>query len=225
MGDEQATDLEPEDLSTDRVGERRQCVGPHPRTFDERGDHGLPRQRCASEHAGMEHGRVQRVRPDQLAPLTIRKSCGGRDQVDCPEDPRSVNRQRRAELGRQARDQLLVSRGRIGKDGLDTLAVCGAHPRDGSRPRAPASGPADRRCGSRPCDDVIVDRSTLERIARNEGLFREVNEAIERGLWPGEQDAAQFRCECAAVECNAVVSAPGARLRADPAASAAVLRA
>ncbi len=50
-----------------------------------------------------------------------------------------------------------------------------------------------------------MDRSTLERIARNEGLFREVNEAIERGLWPGEKDSAQFRCECAALECNAVV--------------------
>jgi hypothetical protein len=51
-----------------------------------------------------------------------------------------------------------------------------------------------------------VDRSTLERIARNEGLFREVNEAIERGLWPGEEDTAPFRCECAALECNAVVT-------------------
>ena len=52
---------------------------------------------------------------------------------------------------------------------------------------------------------MAVDRSTLERIARNEALFREVNEAIERGLWPGEEDAAQFRCECAALQCNAVV--------------------
>ena len=51
-----------------------------------------------------------------------------------------------------------------------------------------------------------MDRPTLERIARNEGLFREVNEAIERGLWPGEEDTAQFRCECAALECNAVVT-------------------
>jgi hypothetical protein len=51
-----------------------------------------------------------------------------------------------------------------------------------------------------------VDRSTLERIAQNEGLFREVNEAIERGLWPGEEDTAPFRCECAALECNAVVT-------------------
>ena len=56
-----------------------------------------------------------------------------------------------------------------------------------------------------PCHHVAVDRSTLERIARNEVLFREVNEAIERGLWPGESDAAQFRCECAALQCNAVV--------------------
>jgi hypothetical protein len=41
------------------------------------------------------------------------------------------------------------------------------------------------------------------RIGRNEGLFRQVNEAIARGLWP--EDAKRligFRCECARLDCN-----------------------
>lgn len=41
------------------------------------------------------------------------------------------------------------------------------------------------------------------RIGRNENLFREVNEAIARGLWPGEEDRmVAFRCECARLDCN-----------------------
>lgn len=41
------------------------------------------------------------------------------------------------------------------------------------------------------------------RVGRNESLFREVNEAIARGLWPGEEDRlVAFRCECARLECN-----------------------
>lgn len=51
-----------------------------------------------------------------------------------------------------------------------------------------------------------MDNATLERIGRNEGLFREVNEAIERGLWPGEDERAHFRCECATLECNSPVT-------------------
>lgn len=44
------------------------------------------------------------------------------------------------------------------------------------------------------------------RIGRNEGLFRQVNEAIARGLWPGEGDRlVAFRCECALLECNQAV--------------------
>lgn len=39
--------------------------------------------------------------------------------------------------------------------------------------------------------------------ANNEVLDREVNEAIERGQWPGEQDVrAAFRCECTRPDCN-----------------------
>lgn len=51
-----------------------------------------------------------------------------------------------------------------------------------------------------------MDQTTLVRIGRNEALFREVNEAIERGLWPGEDDRAQFRCECALLECNGAIT-------------------
>jgi hypothetical protein len=42
-----------------------------------------------------------------------------------------------------------------------------------------------------------------ERIGANESVFRQVNEGIERGQWPGEEDApVGFRCECARLGCN-----------------------
>jgi hypothetical protein len=44
------------------------------------------------------------------------------------------------------------------------------------------------------------------RMGGNEALFREVNEAIERGSWPGEaDDLVRFRCECGRIECNETV--------------------
>ena len=43
------------------------------------------------------------------------------------------------------------------------------------------------------------------RIASNEARFREVNEAISRGQWPGEGSAEGFRCECAALGCNRLI--------------------
>ena len=43
-------------------------------------------------------------------------------------------------------------------------------------------------------------------VALNESLAREVNEAIERGQWPGERDArASFRCECTRLDCNLLI--------------------
>jgi hypothetical protein len=52
-----------------------------------------------------------------------------------------------------------------------------------------------------------MDEGLKRRIAANETRFREVNEAIERGLWPGEEDSiVAFRCECARLECNRLVS-------------------
>lgn len=44
------------------------------------------------------------------------------------------------------------------------------------------------------------------RIARNEVVFREVNEGIARGQWPGEGEALiGFRCECARLGCNQLI--------------------
>jgi hypothetical protein len=48
-----------------------------------------------------------------------------------------------------------------------------------------------------------VDEATQARIAGNEALLREANEAIERGLWPGDDHRrVRFRCECAELGCN-----------------------
>ncbi|HUE25566.1 MAG TPA: hypothetical protein VMP89_02245 [Solirubrobacteraceae bacterium] len=42
-----------------------------------------------------------------------------------------------------------------------------------------------------------------ERIGANESVFRQINEGIERGQWPGEEDSpVGFRCECARLGCN-----------------------
>lgn len=51
-----------------------------------------------------------------------------------------------------------------------------------------------------------VDATSPERIALNEALFREVNEAIQRGVWPGEESkTVRFRCECGRLDCNGAV--------------------
>jgi len=43
-------------------------------------------------------------------------------------------------------------------------------------------------------------------MARTEALFRDANEAIERGLWPGEErETVRFRCECAQLDCQSAV--------------------
>lgn len=66
-----------------------------------------------------------------------------------------------------------------------------------------------------------MDAGAQERIARNEALFREVNEAIARGLWPGDDDATTvpFRCECGRIGCAARVEVRPQdyeRVRRDP---------
>ncbi len=44
-------------------------------------------------------------------------------------------------------------------------------------------------------------------MGRNEALYRAANEAIERGMWPGEDDRlVSFRCECGRLECNATIA-------------------
>lgn len=45
-----------------------------------------------------------------------------------------------------------------------------------------------------------------ERLGANEAVFREINEGIERGQWPGEESSPiGFRCECAQLGCNELV--------------------
>lgn len=65
-----------------------------------------------------------------------------------------------------------------------------------------------------------MDEPLQRRVAANENVFREVNDAIERGLWPGEGDSlVAFRCECASLECNQLVElTPNAyeRVRENP---------
>ncbi len=44
------------------------------------------------------------------------------------------------------------------------------------------------------------------RLARNEILFRETNEAIVRGQWPGDPGKpVRFRCECSRLDCNEAI--------------------
>ncbi|HEY1523026.1 MAG TPA: hypothetical protein VGF70_08455 [Solirubrobacteraceae bacterium] len=51
-----------------------------------------------------------------------------------------------------------------------------------------------------------MDDALLKKLAVNEALLRDVNEAIERGLRPGnEEQVVRFRCECAQLECNQAV--------------------
>jgi hypothetical protein len=53
----------------------------------------------------------------------------------------------------------------------------------------------------------LEDRIEIQqRLARNEAVFRQINEGIERGQWPGEEDSpVGFRCECARLGCTGVV--------------------
>jgi hypothetical protein len=62
--------------------------------------------------------------------------------------------------------------------------------------------------------------SSKDRIGRNEAVFRDVNERIEAGQWPGEPDKPiAFRCECASLGCNMLIELTHSayeRVRADP---------
>lgn len=65
-----------------------------------------------------------------------------------------------------------------------------------------------------------VSQELERRAGRNEALFREANEAIARGLWPGDGEGTiRFRCECARLDCNEVVPLTPTEyehVRADP---------
>ena len=45
-----------------------------------------------------------------------------------------------------------------------------------------------------------------QRAGASEATIRDVNEGIERGQWPGEEDSpVGFRCECARMGCNRLI--------------------
>ncbi len=51
-----------------------------------------------------------------------------------------------------------------------------------------------------------MDDEHQVRLASNEAVFREVNEGIQRGQWPGDEaKPVGFRCECARLGCNLLV--------------------
>jgi hypothetical protein len=51
-----------------------------------------------------------------------------------------------------------------------------------------------------------MENDLHDRIAANEAAFRDVNEGIARGQWPGEGDEPRgFRCECARLGCNRLI--------------------
>jgi hypothetical protein len=65
-----------------------------------------------------------------------------------------------------------------------------------------------------------VDEDLQRRVASNESMFRDVNEAVRSGRWPGEEGApVAYRCECARMGCSRLIElrAPEyERVRAHP---------
>ncbi len=65
-----------------------------------------------------------------------------------------------------------------------------------------------------------MDRDREQLVAANEALARRVNEAIERGQWPGEEDQrTAYRCECPRFDCNQLIELTPAdyeQIRAHP---------
>jgi hypothetical protein len=57
-------------------------------------------------------------------------------------------------------------------------------------------------------------------MASNEAMFRDVNEALKSGRWPGEEGApTAYRCECARLGCSRLIELPARdyeRIRAHP---------
>lgn len=51
-----------------------------------------------------------------------------------------------------------------------------------------------------------MEEESERRLARNEALFRETNEAIERGQWPDDPaKTVRFRCECSRMACGEAI--------------------
>ncbi len=48
-----------------------------------------------------------------------------------------------------------------------------------------------------------MEREAKPEPPGNESIFREINEGIQRGQWPGEEsEPVGFRCECGRLGCN-----------------------
>ena len=54
----------------------------------------------------------------------------------------------------------------------------------------------------------MPDSSTAARAARNESVFRELNEQLEAAAPGGPSDVKGFVCECADMSCTAVLAVP-----------------
>ncbi|MCA1682441.1 MAG: hypothetical protein LC685_00305 [Actinobacteria bacterium] len=51
-----------------------------------------------------------------------------------------------------------------------------------------------------------MERDLEKRIAANEDTFRDINDGIARGQWPGDEShSVSFRCECARLGCNLLI--------------------
>jgi hypothetical protein len=65
-----------------------------------------------------------------------------------------------------------------------------------------------------------MDEDLQRRVASNETMFRDVNEAVRSGRWPGEEGApVAYRCECARLGCSRLIelrSADYERIRKHP---------
>ena len=69
--------------------------------------------------------------------------------------------------------------------------------------------PAERRRARCPRSRIVrVDEDRQRRVAENEAMSRDVNEAIEKALWEAEEGSSTgFLCECARPDCHHVVQA------------------
>lgn len=65
-----------------------------------------------------------------------------------------------------------------------------------------------------------MDEDLQRRVASNEAMFRDVNEAVRSGGWPGEEGApVAYRCECARLGCSRLIELRAAdyeRIRSHP---------
>jgi hypothetical protein len=91
--------------------------------LDERGEHRVPRQRRAPEHAAVQHRRVGAVAARLLAAQVLGQSDHRAEVVDRLRDAGGVDRQRRPQGRRDLVEQRGVLGVRPGQDRLDLQAV------------------------------------------------------------------------------------------------------